>query len=199
MAARPRNGGGCTAAAERAGPQRGEDAQTGMNRPSGARARLPLAALCPFWPAMTSDTLPYRAAAEPSALPDPEPRPAGERIAPWQARAAIAHMQAHLAGTVTLADLAAAAGVSPFHFSRGFRNAIGEPPLRHLARLRIRAACSLLCESDAPVAQIAATVGYRSPQAFARAFERFCGCPPTVWRARGGDASGCCNDSLASP
>ena len=148
---------------------------------------------------MTIDPVPYPAAAEPCALPDPAPRPAGERIAPWQARAAIAHMQAHLAEPVTLGELAAAAGVSPFHFSRGFRNAIGEPPLRHLARLRIRTACHLLSETDAPVARIAAEVGYRSPQAFARAFERLCGCPPSTWRARRGDPSGCCNDGLASP
>lgn len=148
---------------------------------------------------MTIDTVPCHAAAEPSALPDPEPRPAGERIAPWQARAAIAHMQAHLAGPVTLAELAAAAGVSVFHFSRGFRNAVGEPPLRHLARLRIRTACRLLSETDAPVARIAAQVGYLSPQAFARAFERLCGCPPSTWRARGSDASGCCEDGLAEP
>ncbi|MCM0000118.1 MAG: AraC family transcriptional regulator [Erythrobacter sp.] len=146
---------------------------------------------------MTIDATPYHAAAELSALSDPEPRPAGERIAPWQARAAIAHMQAHLAEPVTLGELAAAAGVSVFHFSRGFRNAIGEPPLRHLARLRIRTACRLLSETDAPVARVAADVGYRSPQAFARAFERLCGSPPSVWRARRGDPSKCCDDPLA--
>lgn len=148
---------------------------------------------------MTIDATPHYAAAEHSALSYPEPRPAGERIAPWQARAAIAHMEANLARPVTLGELAAAAGVSIFHFSRGFRNAVGEPPLRHLARLRIREACRLLAETGAPVAQIAATVGYRSPQAFARAFERLCGCPPTTWRARCGDLSECCNDGLAGP
>jgi len=119
-----------------------------------------------------------------AAPPQASHRPAGERIAPWQVRAAIAYMEAHLAQPVTLRELAEAAGVSVFHFSRGFRNAIGEPPLRHLARLRIRAACSLLVETDAPVWQIAAAVGYRSPQAFARAFERFCACTPSAHRSR---------------
>lgn len=140
--------------------------------------------------------------AERFALPDPDPRPDGERIAPWQVRAAIAHMEARLAEPVTLAELAGTVGVSVFHFSRGFRNAIGEPPLKHLARLRIRKACALLAETDLPVARIAQGVGYRSPQAFARAFERLCGCTPRAHRARcarGADLSHCCNDDLSSP
>jgi AraC family transcriptional regulator len=121
--------------------------------------------------------------AEHIVLPAGEPRPEGERIAPWQLRAALAHMHAHLGDPVTLEDLAATAGVSVFHFSRGFRNAVGEPPLRHLARLRIIEACRLLAQTDRPVGAIARSVGYRSPQAFARAFERHCGCTPRAYRA----------------
>lgn len=133
--------------------------------------------------------------------PDPVPRSEGERIAPWQVRAAIAQMQADLTETVNLSALAASVGVSVFHFSRGFRNATGEPPLRHLARLRIREACRLLATTDRPVAAIARAVGYRSPQAFARAFERMCGCTPRDHRARTArdpSISPCCDDGLAS-
>lgn len=127
-------------------------------------------------------------------LPPAEPRPTGERIAPWQLRAALAHMHAHLGDPVTLEDLAAIAGVSVFHFSRGFRNAVGEPPLRHLARLRITEACRLLAQTDRPVGAIARSVGYRSPQAFARAFERHCRCTPRAHRAgcKRGDTSAHC-------
>lgn len=134
-------------------------------------------------------------AEERALLPPAEPRREGERIAPWQLRAALAHMQAHLGDPVTLEDLAALAGISAFHFSRGFRNALGEPPLRHLARLRIAEACRQLAQTDRPVATIARSVGYRSPQAFARAFERHCGCTPRAHRAgcRRGDKSAHCH------
>jgi len=133
--------------------------------------------------------------AEHVVLPPAEPRPEGERIAPWQLRATLAHMQAHLGDPVSLEQLAAIAGLSAFHFSRGFRNAMGEPPLRHLARLRISEACRLLAQTDRPVGVIARSVGYRSPQAFARAFERRCGCTPRAHRARckRGDKSTHCN------
>lgn len=149
---------------------------------------------------MSMDAPTFPAPAEALALADPDPRPDGERIAPWQVRAAIAHMQANLARPITLGELAAVAGISVFHFSRGFRNAIGEPPLRHLTRLRIREACHLLASTAQPVGTIALAVGYRSPQAFARAFERLCGCTPSAHRHRcasGADLSHCCNDRVA--
>lgn len=151
---------------------------------------------------MSTDVPTTPASAEAFDLSDPDPRPDGERIAPWQVRAAIAYMQANIAGQISHTDLAALSDISVFHFSRGFRNAIGEPPLRHLARLRIRTACALLAETDLPVARIAQRVGYRSPQAFSRAFERLCGCTPRAHRMRcnrGADLSHCCNDDLASP
>jgi len=147
---------------------------------------------------MDAQTIPCRG--QPFGPSDPDPRPDGERIAPWQIRAAITHMHTNLARTVTLAELAALADISVFHFSRGFRNAMGEPPLRHLTRMRIREACRLLASTDRPVAAIASVVGYRSPQAFARAFERLCGCTPRAHRLccrRGPDLSHCCNDDLA--
>lgn len=146
---------------------------------------------------MPADTHTASHRAQPLVLPGPEPRAAGERIAPWQVRAAIARMRADLAAPLTLADLAAAAGVSTFHFARAFRNAVGEPPLRHRARLRIREACRLLAETDGAIGAIAAQVGYRSPQAFARAFERLCGCAPSLWRARRGDPARYCGETLA--
>lgn len=140
---------------------------------------------------MSTDLDLHPATAERLAPTGADPRPEGERIAPWQVRVAVAHMQARLGETVTLAELAALAGISVFHFSRGFRNATGEPPLRHLARLRVREACRLLKTTALPVGTVARMVGYRSPQAFARAFERQCGCTPRGWRS----GKGPCNDS----
>lgn len=119
-------------------------------------------------------------------------------MAAWQVRAVLAHMDARLAEPLTLDALARVAGVSRFHFSRCFRNAVGEPPLRHLARMRIAAACRLLRDSPAPVAEVAQAVGYRSPQAFARAFERNCGCTPSAYRT-GDRAAGAARDAQNDP
>lgn len=85
---------------------------------------------------------------------------------------------------LSLARLAAEAGVSKFHFVRLFRAATGETPHGHLVRLRMRAARRLLRDTDLSVADVAAACGYASAPHFARVFARHAGCPPTEWRAK---------------
>lgn len=47
------------------------------------------------------------------------------------------YARAHLSADVALADLAAQAGLSQFHFCREFGHTTGETPARFLARLRM--------------------------------------------------------------
>ena len=60
--------------------------------------------------------------------------------------------------------------------------AIGESPMRYLARWRMQIAANLLTQSDAKVAAIGAQVGYDSEAAFSRAFRRATGRAPGAWR-----------------
>lgn len=61
---------------------------------------------------------------------------------------------------------------------------MGEPPMRYLARQRLRFAAQKLRTSHDAVAQIAFETGYESEAAFSRAFKREFGVPPAAWRAR---------------
>ncbi|WP_376094533.1 helix-turn-helix domain-containing protein [Roseomonas sp. CCTCC AB2023176] len=98
-------------------------------------------------------------------------------------RRSLDHMQAHLEEPLTLADLAAAAGLSPFHFARGFRSATGQPPHRALIGLRIARAKALLADPRAPVAEVAMRAGFAGPTSLAHAFRREVGMTPTAYRA----------------
>ncbi|MGO4372526.1 helix-turn-helix domain-containing protein [Paenibacillus sp. MCAF20] len=79
-------------------------------------------------------------------------------------------------------ELAAVAGVSSSHFYRTFQDFTGEPPMTFVERLRVKAACRHLMESDASITDISFQLGYQSSQHFATVFKRFVGTTPTQWR-----------------
>ena len=60
---------------------------------------------------------------------------------------------------LTVADLAAAAGLSPAHFSREFKRAFGESPHQYLLTRRLERAAALLRTTDWSVADICFAVG----------------------------------------
>ncbi len=82
----------------------------------------------------------------------------------------------------TVAGLAAAAGLSRTPFARRFTALLGQPPLTYLTWWRMTTAAGLLRTSDAPLAAIAARVGYGSEFAFATAFKRHHGTAPGRFR-----------------
>jgi AraC-like DNA-binding protein len=82
----------------------------------------------------------------------------------------------------TLADLAAEVGTSRSVLAERFVHYIGRPPMQYLRRLRMQLASRLLCEGDAKVASVAATVGFESEAAFSRAFKKCVGVSPDRWR-----------------
>jgi AraC-like DNA-binding protein len=84
---------------------------------------------------------------------------------------------------LTVADLAAAAGLSPAHFSREFRRAFGESPHAYLLTRRLERAAALLRSTDRSVAEICLSVGLQSIGSFTTSFTRTYGRSPTAYRA----------------
>lgn len=93
-----------------------------------------------------------------------------------------AHLEADLTRTPDLKELARVAHLSPFHFHRIFHALVGESPAAHLRRLRLEKAALLLRHSPRSITEAALEVGYESPAAFSRAFERHFGSAPSAWR-----------------
>ncbi|NUP00449.1 MAG: AraC family transcriptional regulator [Nonomuraea sp.] len=85
----------------------------------------------------------------------------------------------------TVRELGERAGLSRAAFARRFTAFVGQPPLTYLTWWRLARAARLLQESDAPLGEIAARVGYTSEFAFAHAFKREYGLPPGRYRREG--------------
>jgi AraC-like DNA-binding protein len=85
--------------------------------------------------------------------------------------------------TLTVDDMARAAGLSRAHFSREFRRAFGDSPHAYLLTRRLERAASLLRSTDRSVAEICFDVGLQSVGSFTTSFTRTYGVSPTAYRA----------------
>lgn len=103
-------------------------------------------------------------------------------IAPARLRRVLDYIEANLASDIALADLAAVAAMSPFHFSRAFSSVTGTPPYAYLVQRRIEHAKALLLNEVDPVAVIAARCGFHSAGQFCRMFKRATGTSPLRYR-----------------
>jgi AraC family transcriptional regulator len=88
------------------------------------------------------------------------------------------YLNDNLAGSVALADLAAVARVSVFHFARQFRGAVGASPHQYVIRLRVERAKELMRQGRLSLAQVAAAVGFADQSHFNRHFKRLAGVTP---------------------
>jgi len=91
-------------------------------------------------------------------------------------------VDARYAEPLTVADLAAAARLSPAHFSREFRRAFGETPHAYLLTRRLERAAALLRLTDNSVADICIAVGLSSVGSFTTTFTRVYGKSPASYR-----------------
>jgi AraC-like DNA-binding protein len=81
-----------------------------------------------------------------------------------------------------LAELADAAAMSRTTFALRFKNVAGVAPLAYLHAWRMRLAERALREGNAPVAEVAFSLGYTSESAFSNAFKRAMGTAPKRYR-----------------
>ena len=92
------------------------------------------------------------------------------------------YVRSHLLETISLETLAELAGLSPFHFSRMFKQSTGMTPLKFVIRERMLRAQQLIRETSGSFIQIALEVGYTNPSHFAQVFRRTVGMAPAEYR-----------------
>jgi AraC-like DNA-binding protein len=111
--------------------------------------------------------------------PHLEPGPPRPRTRPEHAavRRARAYLEERWDAPVTLAELAAHAGLSRFELARTFRAQIGLPPHAFQLDLRIARGRSLLAAGDPPAA-VAAACGFCDQAHLTRVFKRAVGVTP---------------------
>ncbi len=112
-------------------------------------------------------------------------RPQRRRVQPtpavWRVRD---YLTEHYTDVVTLDELAALAGLSPFHLLRTFSAAVGMPPHVYLTQVRVTRAKALLA-AGLPIAEVAALTGFVDQSHFSRHFKRTVGVAPGQY-VRGG-------------
>jgi AraC family transcriptional regulator len=88
-----------------------------------------------------------------------------------------------MADEISLESLAELAKLSPFHFSRVFKQTTGMSPLQFVTRERITRAQQLIRETKRSLIEIGLEVGYKNPSHFAQVFRRVAGVTPTDFRS----------------
>ena len=109
-------------------------------------------------------------------------KPGRGALAPWQVRRACERLEANLAGTVSLQQIAAEFDLSVSYFSRAFRVSTGLPPHRWLLRQRVKVAKQLMAIRELPLSEIAISAGFANQSHFTRVFSSAVGVSPGTWR-----------------
>jgi len=89
----------------------------------------------------------------------------------------IDYIETHLTADLSLSDLALEAGLSKFHFSRLFKQAIGLTPHKYLLKRRVERATHVLKQGET-IAQVAYQFGFTDQSHFTRIFKQVKGITP---------------------
>ena len=106
----------------------------------------------------------------------------GGELPAYRVRRVAQYIRENLRRELRLAELSAVVHMSPYHFARLFKRSTGVPPHRFLVRHRIDEACALLAARKVPIAEIARSVGFRTPSHFTTTFRRVTGMTPSAYR-----------------
>lgn len=94
----------------------------------------------------------------------------------------MAQVEARPAHPWTVAEMAAAAAISPSRLHAWFQQEFNTSPRAWLAELRMRLACLLLRQSALPLAEIAQRCGYADQSAMTHAMRKLRGTTPMAYR-----------------
>lgn len=86
---------------------------------------------------------------------------------------------------VSLDDVSRQLNISPYYFSKIFKEETGEGFVEYLTGIRIEKAKELLMTKEYTMKEICSMVGYADPNYFSRSFKKNVGVTPTEFRAEG--------------
>jgi AraC family transcriptional regulator len=104
------------------------------------------------------------------------------RMSGRRLREVLIYIEDNLSQNLSLADIAAVAGLSVSHFKSLFRESVGMPAHQYLIRRRVERAKELLTEGKLPISQIAHEVGFAHQSHLARHLRRVLGVSPKTLR-----------------
>ncbi|MDX3927006.1 MAG: AraC family transcriptional regulator [Shinella sp.] len=104
------------------------------------------------------------------------------RLTQAQMNKLITRIKARSDCRLTVAEMAAAVGLSESWFANVFKQTTGKTPLQWQLGKRIELAKKLLVESDLTIADIAAQLGFSDQAHLTKAFRQIAGETPAAWR-----------------
>ena len=103
-------------------------------------------------------------------------------LPPRQLSKVLDYIDAYLDRNIKLADLAQLLDMSPFHFSRLFKQSIEITPHQYLSQQRVERAKQLLKKSDRLIIDIALECGFSSHSHLSKQFRQITGVTPKAYR-----------------
>ena len=100
----------------------------------------------------------------------------------------LSFIEGNLADSIQVEDLAKTACLSPFHLARLFKRAVGQSPHLYITAQRVQRAKKVLSDSDLPLVDVAASVGFQTQAHFTGVFRRYTGVTPRAYRLSNGAA-----------
>ena len=100
----------------------------------------------------------------------------------YQYKRVLEFVKENFAQPLVLEDLAAVAGISPYHFSRLFKQMIGQSPMQYVQAQRLEEAKKLLKDPELPIVEVADHCGFSDQSHFSRFFKRYEGFSPKSFR-----------------
>ena len=92
------------------------------------------------------------------------------------------YIMAHYKKDISLDDVSREVDISPYYFSKIFKEATGENFIEYLTNLRIEKAKELLDNTEMSMKEICLEVGYSNPNYFSRIFKKSVGVSPTEYK-----------------
>lgn len=86
------------------------------------------------------------------------------------------------AGPISIDEMARVAGLSPAHFSRLFKEVLGDSPYQFVMDYRVEQAKRMLVEPGLPLIDVALACGFADQAHFSRIFKRLTGQTPRAFR-----------------
>jgi AraC-like DNA-binding protein len=100
----------------------------------------------------------------------------------WRLMQVLRYIETNIGEPITLANLAATAGMSRMYFARQFRTTTGMRPHDFVLRKRIERAQQLLAATSDALVDIALSVGFKTQAHFTTVFKKVVGSTPNQWR-----------------